>query len=95
MAAVDYSGNTIRVTAAGSTDAAMPELVIRTATVWWATTAGDLSITAVDSASSIILRLSPDASGLAPFSEWVGLVGRYGRLSFNTVTACTLFLQVE
>lgn len=90
MAAIDIVGNTVIVTAAGSMSATFANIEIESANIWWVSTAGDLQITDVGTGTICLRRFTPDGTSLAPFSEWVSLEGRYGRLSFSPVTACTL-----
>lgn len=89
MAAIDIVGNTVIVTAAGTMDVAFANVDIGPASVWWVSTLGDLQIVDINT-SFMVRRFSVDRSGIAPFSEYVALEGRYGRLSFNVVTAATL-----
>ena len=90
MAAIDIVGNTVIVTAAGTMDVAYPNIEIGAANVWWVSTLGDIQIVDMNTGTISVRRFSVDRSGIAPFSEWVALEGRYGRLSFNVVTAATL-----
>ena len=90
MAAIDIVGNTVIVNAAGTMPEAFSSIEIASASVWWVSTLGDIQIVDIATATLFVRRFSVDRSGLAPFSEWVGMDGRYGRLSFNVVTAGTL-----
>ena len=90
MAAIDIVGTTVIVNAAGTMDAAFASIEILSASVWWASTLGDIQIVDINTASLFVRRFSVDRSGVAPFSEYVAMEGRYGRLSFNVVTAGTL-----
>ncbi len=88
MAAIDIVGNTVVVTAAGTMD--LPTVEVLSANIWWVTTAGDIQVVDITTGTILVRRFSPDRSALPPFSEYVSMEGRYGRLSFNTVTASTL-----
>lgn len=94
MAAIDWVGNTVVVHAAGTMSENIPHVDILSANVWWASTAGDLQIVEITTGAILVRRFTPDGSAIAPFSEWVSMEGRYGRLSFNVVTACTLTFTV-
>ena len=90
MAAIDIVGQTVVVTAAGTMTATFVPVEIASANVWWVSTLGDIQIVDISTADIFVRRFSADRSALAPFSEMVALEGRYGRLSFNVVTAATL-----
>ena len=90
MAAIDIVGNTVIVTAVGTMDATFSSIDIASASVWWTTTLGDIAVTDISTGSILVRRFSADRSALAPFSEAVAMEGRFGRLSFGTVTAGTL-----
>lgn len=90
MAAIDIVGNTVVVTGAGTMDATYSDIVVGSAAIWWVSTLGDITVTDMSTGSIFIRRFSVDRSGLAPYSESVAMEGRFGRLSFGAVTACTL-----
>lgn len=95
MAAIDIVGNTVIVTAAASMDAIYNSIEIESANIWWVSTVGDIQVTDVGTGTICLRRFSPDRSALAPFSEYIALEGRYGRLSFSPVTACTLTFNLR
>ena len=90
MAAIDIVGNTVIVTAVGTMDATYSHIEIQSASIWWTTTLGDIAVTDISTGSILIRRFSADRSGIAPYSEAAAMEGRFGRLSFGTVTAGTL-----
>ena len=95
MAAIDIVGNTVIVTAAGTMNATYSDIKVGNASVWWVNTTGNLVIEDIGTGSISVRRFSPDRSGIAPWSEWVPFDGIFGRLSFTTVTACSLTFQLE
>ena len=92
MAAIDITGRTIVVTAAATLG--YDNVKIVACTVWCATTAADFQVTELGTGAIQVIRISPDRSQIAPFSISPLWQGDFGRLSFDTVSACTAYLQM-
>ena len=95
MAAIDFSGNTMIVTAAASMNAAMLTVNIQCVTIWSVNTTAIVEVGGIDTGGFLIFRYSPDRSRIAPFSETLPWSGTFPQLSFNTVTACTAYIQMR
>lgn len=91
MAAIDYFGNTIRVTAAGTVTHESVE--ISSLVVWSANSSASLILGEAGSSGSEVLRFSTDKD--VPLSTSFHGFGRYQQLSFNIVTACTAYLNLR
>lgn len=89
MAAIDYFGNLIRVTAAGT--CTYENLEIECAYVWNVNTTASLIVTDVTSGSTAQMLRYSTPNQLASYDP-LHLSGKFGRLSFDTVTACTAWI---
>ncbi len=94
MPAPNVTGNTIVVVAAGTAPWTPQPLRIECITLWCATTLADFIVTDVNTGGIEVFRLSPDRSQIAPFSQVFPIRGQFGNLTFNTVTACTAYIQL-
>lgn len=92
MAAIDLRGNTLVVAGAGTVG--LDHIYIRKVTVYCTLTSAALSVTEVGSGVATVLEWQTDQVTTKTHSKNVDFIGRKGRLSFDTVTACTAFFSL-
>lgn len=89
MANIDYFGNVIRVTGAGTLG--MNDVFIESMYIWTANSNSLLVVTDVNSGSAAqVMVYATDVT--IPTTDTPYIAGRFGKLSFDTVTACTAWI---
>lgn len=89
MAAIDYFGNVIRITAAGTLG--YDNLDIECAYIWTVNSSGSLIASDVAAGSNAtVFRYSTNINQAS--YEPLHLSGRFNKISFDTVTACTAWI---
>ena len=91
MAAIDYFGTVVRVTAAGTANA-LGKLHIASASLWSVDTTASLIVALASTGGSEVMRFSTNVN--TPLETLLPLRGTFGDLTFNTVTACTAYLYL-
>ena len=91
MAAIDYFGTVVRVTAAGTANA-LGKLMVTSTVIWSADSTASLIAVLSSTGGSEVLRFSTNVA--ASTLTGVPFRGTFENLSFNTVTACTAYLYL-
>lgn len=90
MAAIEYVGNTIVVGGAGTINVVQLELA--SMRIYATASTSEVDIVEISSGSHSIIHYAT-TNGVPPYSDELDVKGTYGRLSVNTVTGCSAYLQ--